>query len=148
MHTTPCLFMIPNRLRWKTLCPLRCGWLIFDLYPLREFSCKFLWKYFHDLLSSHITLFLNTLLNFFIFNKMSLFPLWPLKGQKFFPGSSCSHIWFHIKVRQVKWMRAVKFHTTQRNNAPGKLNLEDRVEHRVFANHSCLGQIIRLWIYG
>ena len=71
-----------------------------------------------------------------------------MKGQKFFPGSSYSHIWFHMKVRQVKWMRAVKFHCTQRNNASGKLNLEDSVGHMVFANQNCLDQGIGLWIYG
>lgn len=81
----PCIFTILNRLGWKTLHPLHCGWLIFDLYPLREFFCKFLRKYFHDLLSSHITLFLNTLLNSFIFNKMSLFPLWTIEGPKVLP---------------------------------------------------------------
>lgn len=71
-----------------------------------------------------------------------------MKGQKFFPGSSYSHIWFHIKVKQVKWKRAVKFHCTQRNNASGKLNLEDSVGHMVFANQNRLGQKIGLWIYG
>lgn len=80
----PCLFMILNRLGWKTLHPSHCGWLIFDLYPLREF-CKFLWTHFQDLLSPHITLFLNTLLNSFIFNKMSLFPLWTIEGPKVLP---------------------------------------------------------------
>lgn len=37
-------------------------------------------------------------------------------------------------------MRAVKFHDTQRNNASGRLNLEDSVGHMVFANQNSLGQ--------
>lgn len=41
-------------------------------------------------------------------------------------------------------MRAVKFHCTQRNNALGKLNLEDSVGHMVFANQNCLDQGIGL----
>lgn len=45
-------------------------------------------------------------------------------------------------------MRAVKFQGTQRNNASGKLHLEESVGHMVFANQNRLGQGIVLWIYG
>lgn len=41
-------------------------------------------------------------------------------------------------------MRAVKFHGTQRNNALGKLNSEDRIGHTGFANQNGLGQVTGL----
>lgn len=41
-------------------------------------------------------------------------------------------------------MRAVKFQGTQRNNASGKLHLEESVGHMVFANQNRLGQGIVL----